>query len=79
MTVRKPTFLRWIGEAETNQVREWARLELGALNKAARPGEFTPRPHRPNSWPALLSRWRSMFGHRSSQITRDDEWQDSLS
>jgi len=75
VTSRKPTFLRWLEEAEAKQVCEWAGLEQAS----DRPGIDTEQSRRSAERLPLLRRLRGVFGNRSEQIARDDYRQDDLS
>ena len=68
MTSRKPTFLRWLEEAEAKQVCEWAELE-----RARDRAEVCPElPRSSRIQPFLLRRLRGLFGNQTAQIARDD-------
>ena len=74
MTSRKPTFLRWVEEAEAKQVCEWAELE-----DARDHAEVCPElPPSSRIRPFLLRRLRGLFGNQTVQIARDDQRRDSL-
>ena len=67
VTSRKPTFLRWLEEAEAKQVCEWAGLEQAS----DRPGIDTEQSRGSSERPSFLRRLRGMFGSHSAQIERD--------
>ena len=74
VTSRKPTFLRWLEEAEAKQVCEWA-----GLDRACDGVEVCPElPRNSGIRPFLLRRLRGLFGNQSAQIARDDQRRDSL-
>jgi hypothetical protein len=68
MTARKPAIFRWSEEAEANHVREWAELDRGSSNKAARPEACGPRADQSHRRRPLLSRVLALFGRRNSEI-----------
>ena len=68
VTSRKPTFLRWLEEAEAKQVCEWAGLE----QVCDRPDPDAEQSCGSGSRPSFLRRLRGMFGNQTAQIARDD-------
>ena len=74
VTSRKPTFLRWLEEAEAKQVCEWAEIE-GACDQAEVCPELAPSSR---IGPFFLRRLRGLFGNQTVQIARDDQRRDSL-
>jgi hypothetical protein len=62
MTARKPAILRWSEEAEASHVREWAALDRGSSNKAARPEAYDPPADQSPRRRPLLSRVFTLFG-----------------
>jgi hypothetical protein len=62
MTARKPAILRWSEEAEASHVREWAALDRGSLNSAARPEVCDLRTDQSPRRRPLLSRVFTLFG-----------------
>jgi hypothetical protein len=70
MTVRKPTTLRWSEEAEANDVREWAELDGGALNRGSRSNTSSRRPHR-SLFSALVARLRTLLRSQNPEIMQD--------
>ena len=68
MTSRKPTFLRWLEEAEAKQVCEWAGLE----QTGGRPDIDTEQLRGRDERASLLRRLRGLFGNQTVQIARDD-------
>jgi len=68
VTSRKPTFLRWLEEAEAKQVCEWAGLE----QTCERPDIDTEQSRGWGERASLLRRLRGLFGNQTVQITRDD-------
>jgi hypothetical protein len=67
VTSRKPTFLRWLEEAEAKQLCEWAELER-AFERADIDIERSPES---GERPSLLLRLRGLFGSQIAQIERD--------
>ena len=67
MTSRKPTFLRWLEEAEAKQLCEWAELER-AFERADIDIE---RSRGPDDRLSFLRRLRGLFGGQITQIERD--------
>ena len=68
VTRRKPTFLRWLEEAEAKQVWEWAELEQAC----DRPDTDTERSRASGERASFLRRLRGLFGNQTAQIARDD-------
>jgi hypothetical protein len=67
VTSRKPTFLRWLEEAEAKQVCEWAGLEQAS----DRPDIDTERSPGSGERLSFFRRLRGMFGSHIAQIERD--------
>ena len=65
MTARKPAILRWSEEAEASHVREWAALDRGSSNSAARPEACDPRTDQSPRRRPLLSRVFTLFGRQN--------------
>jgi len=65
MTARKPAILRWSEEAEANHVREWAALDRGSSNTAARPEACDPPADQSPLRRPLLSRVFTLFGRQN--------------
>ena len=68
VTRRKPTFLRWLEEAEAKQVCEWAGLEQTCDRPDIDIEQLRGRSERES----LLRRLRGLFGNQTVQIARDD-------
>ena len=68
VTRRKPTFLRWLEEAEAKQVREWAGLE----QTCDRPDIDIEQLRGRSEGDSLFRRLRGLFGNQTVQIARDD-------
>ena len=66
---RKPTFLRWLEEAEAKQVCEWAGLEQAC----DRPDIDTEQLRGSGERASLLHRLRGLLGNQTVQIARDDQ------
>jgi hypothetical protein len=71
MTMRKPTLLRWSEEAEANHIREWAELDHGAPDRAARAGFGSRRRLQTFGWTGVSGWLRVMVRRRSSQLMQD--------
>ena len=68
VTSRKPTFFRWLEEAEAKQVWEWAELEQAC----ERPESDTEQLRGWDERASLLRRLRGLFGNQTVQNARDD-------
>ena len=68
VTSHKPTFFRWLEEAEAKQVCEWAAIEQAC----DRPDVDAEPSRRPAERPSFLRRLRGIFGNQAVQIARDD-------
>ena len=65
MTARKPAILRWSEEAEASHVREWAALDRGSSNSAARPEACDPRADQLRRGRPLLWGVFTLFGRQN--------------
>jgi hypothetical protein len=78
MNSRRPTILRWVEEAEAEQVRLWSSFEREPQPAAARPVASATPPFSRRRRPALLPWLRRWLGGAHPQIERDDGRRDGL-